>query len=148
VAKVVALAAWFVALFWLWLLLVGEWNGQEITAAAVAAAVGAILAEAAGRVAGVTPTLPSRRVLARSKTVPLDVVVDFAVIVRVLVTSLVRRRVVRGSFLVRRGAPDDPAWAMWIATISPNAYVVDVDTDADTVLVHDLVPRRASEAPL
>jgi hypothetical protein len=34
-----------------------------------------------------------------------------------------------------------------IAGWSPNAYVVDIDEESGTVLLHDLVPNRASEEP-
>jgi hypothetical protein len=34
-----------------------------------------------------------------------------------------------------------------VAGYSPNAYVVDVDVDEGTVLLHDLVPWRRSEEP-
>jgi len=135
-----------VVLFWFWLLLVGEWDREELVAAAIAAVVAAALAAAAQQAAGLTPTI-GRRALARAASVPLDVFVDFGIVVWALVRSVARGRAVRGSFHVRRPAPEDPAWAMWLATISPNAYVVDIDTAADTVLVHDLVTRRASEEP-
>ena len=39
------------------------------------------------------------------------------------------------------------AWAQWAANFSPNAIPVDIDRDAGTSLVHDLVPNRASEKP-
>jgi hypothetical protein len=36
---------------------------------------------------------------------------------------------------------------MFAANFSPNAYVVDVDPHAHTVVLHDLVPYRRSEEP-
>ena len=42
---VLAWVAWWLALFWLWFLLVGEWNRQELVAAALAATIAATLAE-------------------------------------------------------------------------------------------------------
>ena len=44
---VVAWVAWWLALFWLWMLLVGEGNRVEWVAAAAAAAIGATLGELA-----------------------------------------------------------------------------------------------------
>lgn len=39
------LAAWWLTLFWFWLLLVGDWNRIEVIGAACGAAVGATIAE-------------------------------------------------------------------------------------------------------
>jgi multisubunit Na+/H+ antiporter MnhE subunit len=146
VRRVVGPVSWWVVLFWFWFLLVGEWDRQELVAAAIAATIGTIAAETARRVAGVSPRVGGG-VLARSKGVPVAIVVDFAIVIWVLARSLARRRVVRGAFHVRRGGTEDPAWLTWLATLSPNAYVVDVDEQGGTVLVHDLVARRASERP-
>jgi hypothetical protein len=69
----------------------------------------------------------------------------------VLVRSLARRSVVRGAFRAHAfpagEGPGVRAWAVWAAQFSPNAYVVEIDTDRDLVLLHDLVPNRKSEQP-
>jgi hypothetical protein len=135
---------WWLALFWLWLLLVGEWNGTEVMAAASAGLLGATIvavATAHARIGG----RPRLRDLAASWTVPAMVLVDFWILVAVLVESAVRRRVVRGRFLARRGTPN--AFRTYTSMLSPNAYVVDVDREERLVLVHDLVPFRKSEEP-
>ncbi|MEN3341080.1 MAG: hypothetical protein V7644_484, partial [Actinomycetota bacterium] len=62
------LATWL-TLFWLWLLLAGEWNRQEWIAAASAAAVAATIGEVARTRAGVGVRVPARW-LARAWTVP------------------------------------------------------------------------------
>jgi hypothetical protein len=86
----------------------------------------------------------------------LAVFSDFGVLVYALARSAADRRVVRGVFVRRKGgagAKSTPAgtahraWTVLIAGFSPNAYVVDIDPDADTVLLHDLVPWRLSEEP-
>lgn len=136
----------WLALFWLWLLLVGQWDLREWIAAAVAATAAAALSEVAVRAAGVDVDVPLRW-LAKAWSVPAMVVVDFGI----LVWALGRRR--KGTF-VRRPLPGDvssPAVRAWLAiaaTYSPNAYVVDVDAESGEVLVHDLVRNRASESPL
>ena len=61
------LAMWL-ALFWLWLLLVREWNRQEWIAAASAATVAATIGEIARMRADVHPRVPLRWI-ARSWTV-------------------------------------------------------------------------------
>lgn len=134
---------WWIALWWLWMLLVGEWNRIEWVAAAGAATLGATLAEllrSSGRVRLGVP-------LERLRHLPaafLQVFVDFGI----LAVALVRRS--EGRYLAREFAPGGGpfnAWTVWIAGLSPNAYVVDVDAERRTVLVHDLVPHRKSEEP-
>jgi len=154
VRHVLAWVVAWVALFWLWLLLAGEWNRQEWIAAACAAAVAATLLEIARTRAGVHPRVPWGR-LGEARTVPLMVFVDFGIVVWALVASLLRRQVVRGAFRSHDfpAGDDDPgsaavrAWAGLLATYSPNAYVVDLEPERGLSLVHDLVPYRASEKP-
>lgn len=136
------LATWF-ALFWLWMLLVGEWNRQEWIAAASAATVAASVGEIARARAKVHGPLPVGWIV-KAASVPHMVVADFGV----LMWALARPRVVRGEFHTRPFAQRVPvrAWAGWLATFSPNAYVVDIDDER--ALVHDLVEWRRSESPL
>jgi hypothetical protein len=131
VKHVAAFLFWFVALWWLWLLLSGEWNAQEWVAAAVAAAVGAALGEAARAAANVRPTY-GIEVLAQAYTVVPLVVVDFAL----LMWALPFRR--EGE--LRPAAASNP-WIALVASYSPNAYVVEDD------LLHRLVPFDRSEEP-
>src|SRR6185503_2980841 len=84
------------------------------------------------------------------------VVVDFGIITWALMTSIARRRVVRGRLFSRRlerGAAASRgvgprALAVLLACYSPNAYPIDVDPKTSTVLLHDLVPHRPSERPV
>jgi hypothetical protein len=140
--------AWWLALFWLWLLLVGQWNREELAAAAIAATLAATLAEIARVRTGFHAPLPRRLGAEVSEALGM-VVVDFGILAWALVRSAARRRVVRGRFVSRdleTGA--SRAWAGLLASYSPNAYVVDADPKVRTVLLHDLVPHRASERPL
>jgi hypothetical protein len=87
--------------------------------------------------------------------VPLQVFVDFGILVAALVRTLAGRPV-RGVFLAKELPRDRPgdeaafarALAALAATYSPNAYVVDLDLDRNVVLMHDLVRNSASEEPL
>lgn len=154
-AGVACWCGWWLGCFWLWMLLVGEWNRVEWVAAACAAAVAATIAERGRRAARVEHRLPLERLRA-SASVPLFVFVDFGVVVYALLRSVATRRVVRGCYL---GRPFDAgpkttaagaahrAWTTVLAGYGPNAYVVDVDPERDLVLVHDLVPWRRSEEP-
>jgi hypothetical protein len=137
----------WVALWWLWLLLAGEWNRDEWIAATGAATVAATLGEIARTRAGVRLRIPWRRVSAVLR-VPHMVVVDFALVM----WALVRRR--EGVFHTYEppATGDDPqsvgirTWVSLVANVSPNAYVVDIN--ARHAVLHDLVPFRKSEEPL
>jgi multisubunit Na+/H+ antiporter MnhE subunit len=143
------LATWL-ALFWLWLLLAGDWNRIEVIAAACAAAVAATIGEIARSRAGVTPRIPLRWI-ARAWTVPHQVVIDFGIVTAALLRSVAKRKVVRGEFHAHSFPTGEGlavrAWAAWAANFSPNAYVVEIDSDRELVLIHDLVPHRPSEEP-
>ena len=143
--------AFWVSLFWLWLLLVGQWDREEIVASAIAATVAASVGEAARSAARVGVRVPLRR-LAEAWTVPHQTFVDFGILMWALGACLVHRRVVRGRFVRRRFPVRDPAgtraWIGLIATYSPNAYVVDFDGEDGVVLMHDLVPHEPSERPV
>lgn len=146
---------WWLPLFWFWLLLSGDWNTIELVAAAVGAALGATAAELARAVAGLRWQIPLRDALS-AWTQPAMIVVDFVIVVGALLANLARLRIVRGRFVTREFRPGQGrtprrfgsrAWRTYVATISPNAYVVDVDEERRTVLLHDLVPFRKSERP-
>ena len=155
-SRILAWGAWFLALFFFWLLLAGEWNRTELVAAAAAAAAAATLAEVAR--ARLDPSAPPPlEALTQVPAVLVAVVVDFAIVIWALVAGLAHGRVVRGTFTVRTrhdlrgsgaGAARRRAWVALAATYSANAYVLEIDAADGTVLLHDLVRRRASEQPV
>lgn len=144
---------WWIALFWVWLAYQGEWNRIEWVAAAGAATLGASLASAVAARGLLRFRIPWRAI-GDAKNVPLQIVLDFGIVSLALVRRL-RGRQVAGTFVVRsypsagRGAEaaGDRAWRGTLATLSPNAYVVDIDPGSHVVLIHDLVPHPPSEAP-
>ena len=146
--------AWWIALFWLWFLLVGEWNNQELGAAAIAATIAASLAELARTRTGFSARIPWRGVADVPGALGM-VFVDFGIVTWALLTGIARRRVVRGRLITREfdgGAGAGPgvgprAWAVLLASYSPNAFVIDVDPGTNAVLIHDLVPYAPSERP-
>jgi multisubunit Na+/H+ antiporter MnhE subunit len=154
VKHVVPWLAWWLVLFWLWFLLVGEWNTQELVAAAIAATIAASLAELARTSTRFSARIPLRALGDLPGALGM-VVVDFGIVIWALLASIVRRRVVRGRLVSRRfdgGVAAAPgvgprAWAVLVATYSPNAYPIDVDPEKQTVLLHDLVPYGPSERP-
>ena len=152
---VVPWLAWWLALFWLWMLLVGEWNREEWVAAAIAATIAATLAEFARLRTGFSARLSLRDLAVLPKALGM-VFVDFGILVWALVVSVGRRRVVRGELVSRevehgsavtRGV-GPRAWAVLVSAYSPNAYVVDLDPETRRVVFHDLVRNRASEEPV
>lgn len=152
---VVGWIAWWLALFWLWLLLVGQWNREQLVAAALAAAIAAAVAEFARSRTGFGAPLPLHLLLDLPKALAM-VVVDFGIIAWTLLAGVARGRIVRGKLVSRElphgswvaQGPGPRAWTVLVASFSPNAYVIDVDPDSRVVLLHDLVPYRASEKPV
>lgn len=151
---VFAWLAWWLGLFWFWFLLVGEWNRQELVAAAVAATIAASLAEYGRTRTGFRARVSLRGLVDLPQALCM-VFVDFGIVVWALVKSVARRRVVRGQLVSREfagGAAGTEgvgarAWTTLVASYSPNAYPIDVDPQKRTVLLHDLVRYRRSESP-
>jgi hypothetical protein len=117
--------AWVVLLFGLWLLLAGQWNRVVVIAGAVVAVAAASAATLAWTRAGLEARIPLAW-LASARTVPVMIVVDFAVVTRALVRALRRRERVGGAFRVKpfpapgrgpAGAAVE-AWVTVAATVS------------------------------
>ena len=138
---------WWASLALLWLLYQGEWDSIELYAAASAAAVSASLTLLIHR-ESLPGTRFERRWLARAVRVPRDVVVEFAVVTKVLVRALLERRVPTGEFRAvpfPAGGPRPAergrrAFVTLAMGYSPNSYVVDIDEEQGLVLVHLLSP--------
>ena len=140
------LLVWWVVLFGLWFAFVGEVNGVEAAAAAIAATLGTAIA-AIVRGQGELRFRLRVRWLRELASLPAIVVEDCAIVLAALGR--------RGSFHTRSGpkglSAEDAgraAFLAYTATVSPNSYVVDADREQGTVLVHDLVTRRRSEEPV
>jgi hypothetical protein len=154
VKHVLVWATWWLALFWLWFLLVGEWNRQQLVAAAVASTIAATLAEYARTRTGFQGRVPLRGLADLPQALGM-VVVDFGIVTGALARSVACGRVVRGRLVSRElegavataSGVGPRAWTALVASYSPNAYVIVVDPETGTVLLHDLVPYRPSERP-
>ena len=132
------LAGWL-AFFWLWQLLSGEWNHQEWIAGASAATVAATIGEVARRLGRARLGLPMRSLSATPGAL-VQVFVDFGIVM----WALPRRS--RGRVHTRKtDVRDSLVWTSYSANFSPNAYVIDIDDEH--VTLHDLVLRRKSESP-
>jgi multisubunit Na+/H+ antiporter MnhE subunit len=138
----------FVTLFWFWMLLVGEWNQIELIYAACVAAFAATFAEWARATAGVTFQVPARPFIGLPSALGM-IFVDFGIAIAVLIRRRPGQFVVRASRATQHGdlGVGDRAFSTLIANYSPNAYVIDVQGDDDTVLLHDLIRNPKSEEP-
>ena len=146
--RAVSLLAWFALLEALWALFVGTQQDTELVAGLIAAAAGALLAEAL-RTLGLLSFTADLRMLAHAGKLPWQVVFDFAVVTWVLVRSLARGRRVRGEWVDAEFRTDDGPVGRWqrafgatVGTATPNAIVVDVD--GRRALLHSLEPRVKS----
>jgi multisubunit Na+/H+ antiporter MnhE subunit len=154
VTHVGAWLVWLVVLWGFWMLLVDEWTAVEIIAATCVAVPVAAVAELA-RAKNIGAVRVPLRYLRQAATVPFTIVADFGVVTWVLIRALARGQRIEGSFRVKPFAPQGTAaeapgiraWTALVATYSPNAYVIDIDADEGTVLLHHLVQLDMSEAP-
>jgi hypothetical protein len=145
---------WWFVLCLLWLVFVGAWNLVDGVAGVLAAAIAATAALVVRKL-GLVSFQPRARSFAGLGRVPLQVFVDFGILVAALARTLAGRPV-RGTFVMKelpgRGPGPEAAFARAtaavLATYSPNAYVVDLDLEGGEVLMHDLVRNSASEEPL
>lgn len=140
--RAAAFLFFFVALWWLWQLLSGEWSRYEWVAGAIAGVIAAALAVlAVSRTSGTAP-FP----LAVLKGAPSAfgmVFVDFCIVMFALVQR--RKGVVRNTKFPH---PDTEAYRTWAAIVgdwSPNAYVIDISDGTSTT--HHLVRREQSQRP-
>lgn len=135
----------FLTLWWLWQLLAGEWSRDEWIAGAGAAAIAATLGEIVRSRAHAGAAMPSAILRSVPSAVAM-VFVDFALILRGLATRS------EGVFLTNETAVARPerqrAWAEYIATLSPNAYVLEIDPETRRALTHHLVPLQKSQDPV
>jgi hypothetical protein len=143
VRRLAAWAIWWIVCWCTFQWLSGDWNAYEWIGGACVATVAATLAVILGAAARVEPPV----VLGPLKGLPSAlamIFVDFGL----LLVALVRRG--PGAYVVRdaqHGGPGEQAMTVWVSGFSPNAYVVEIDEDRGTVLLHDVIPNRNSEKP-
>jgi multisubunit Na+/H+ antiporter MnhE subunit len=142
--------AWWGTFVGLWLLLVGEITGSEGLAGMVAAALAATALQVV-RARGPARSLPRPRCWLGVPRLSGLVLRDSGRLMVELWRSLSARRPARGVFVTMPlRAEDGEGCAAWRAvlitalSLAPNTYVVGVDADAHTALVHRLVLRSAA----
>ena len=124
----------------LWQLYVGQTTKETTIAGAVAAALavgaGALLARLGLYRLGLDP-----RWLGRAATTPWYLVRDFAVVTLALARDRPTGAFREVDFQARSAG--DRALVGLLGSIAPNAYVVDLDRDRGTAVLHELDPKRS-----
>jgi multisubunit Na+/H+ antiporter MnhE subunit len=146
--------AWYVPLLALWILMVGSLALQELALGALAAAVAATAAEVV-RAQDLVRFRMRPRWAAGVWTLPWRVVADSGLLAVALWRQLRRPGSVRGVFRVLRfpsegggaAAAARRALVTSVVSITPNTYVVGIEGEEGTVLVHQLVRRAGGEIP-
>ena len=141
---------WWAALFVSWLLLVDTFASDELLVGAVAAAIAATVAVAIHR-RGYTRFRPRLAWLKETPYVVGAVVLDTAILARVLWRRVLLWERLQGEMIRvpfdhggdngRDGARR--ALVNFAVSLTPNTYVVDIDPEGDSLLVH-----RLASAPL
>lgn len=148
VRSVASWSCWLALLTGLWLLYVGAFDRVDVVAGILAAAVAATAAEVVRRQGLLRFRLEPQWVMSAWR-VPFRIFWEFGLATVAFGRTLVRRRKpFRSGFetVPLPAAGDEPgfrAWAAWAFTLSPNAYVVDVDRGARQTLVHALLLSRS-----
>ena len=143
--KAVAIVFWWAVLLGLWQLFVGQTTKQTTFAGLIAAALAAGAAGLLVRLDLYRFRL-DRGLLARGATIPWYLVRDFAVVALALLRGRPGGRFVEFDF--RAQSAGDRALVGVLGSMTPNAYVVDVDRERRLVLVHELEPKRSKGGPL
>jgi multisubunit Na+/H+ antiporter MnhE subunit len=139
---------WAIALWLLWLVLVGTTQSTELAAGGIAAVVTVIFVEAL-RARGLLDFAPSLRIVARAWVIAPHLFFDFALVLWILVRNLAHGRRVRGQW-VEIEYPLEPGAAgrfqrALVAALeneTPNAIVVDLDRER--ALLHALDTRPST----
>jgi multisubunit Na+/H+ antiporter MnhE subunit len=147
------MAAWWVALAALWLVLDDTVAFPELMTGAAAALIGAVAAEVVHSQGLVRMRI--RPGFLRYAWRPLlSLIPDTVRVMVVLFRQLVLRRPPRGEFRAvrfRAGRPDGArdtarrALAKELGSFAPNSYVIGVDAERDLMLVHQLKPRGGAD---
>lgn len=141
------LLVWWMVLFGIWLVLVDSLAHPEVAAAPLAALLGLLAVYGVSRTSNLTFHARVRWLTALA-SVPWQVLRDTAVLTRALWRHLVRHERRAGAFrLVPTVHIDDEAEATAFrafatagTSFAPNTYVIGIDRDRCTILIHQLVP--------
>jgi len=146
--------AWWAVLMVVWLLLVDTTDPEELATGAVAAALAATLAAAVHQ-RGYIRFQPRLRWLRHTPALLWNVVVDCGLLGGALWQRVVLRRPVTGTTMRvpfeygsdsgRDGARR--ALVNFAISLTPNSYVIDIDPEAHSLLIHQLVAGLPERIP-
>jgi multisubunit Na+/H+ antiporter MnhE subunit len=147
--------AWAVALFVLWLALVGTVKWLELVAGACAAAIGALAAEGV-RARGLLGYRFRTRWLLRAWRPVYRIVPDFGVLMLALARALISRKRPTGAYqaIPFPAGGDDAesaglrAFSAAAGSLAPNSVVIDIDPKRDLMVLHKLIPGSGPTRPL
>jgi multisubunit Na+/H+ antiporter MnhE subunit len=142
----------WLALVGLWMVLSGDLVLSELVVGMVAAAISTIAFEVVRR-RRLVRFRPRARWIWRAWRLPIRMFTEGWMVSWAALAGLIRRRPVRGRFRevpFPTGGTDPRSSArrtlVTLAVSLPaNSYVVDLDTDNDTLLIHELVPQPGKE---
>ena len=146
--------SWYLPLLALWLLFVDSLAIEEVVLGAIAAALAATAADLV-RAQDLIRFRLRARWLSGVWTLPWQIVVDSGLLAVALWRQLRSPGSVHGVFRVlafpREGddavATARRALVTSVASISPNTYVVGIEGEEGTMLIHQLVHRHGGEVP-
>jgi multisubunit Na+/H+ antiporter MnhE subunit len=141
---------WWVLLMSLWVAVDDSLAGDELLAGAGAAALAALAAAVISRQAGTRYRIRAawfRRALALPGQVVGDTIAVFGVLARVIATGAPPPHGAYREIPVRYGddTPLDVTRRVLLTgarSLTPNAFVVDLDAERDVMVVHELVVRQ------
>ena len=139
--------AWWSGLAVVWLLLVDTFRPEELAVGAAAAAITATLATVA-HLRGYIRFRPRAAWLLETPQIVGNVLVDCVLLAGALWHKTVRRERTQGEMIrVPFHHGDDSgrdgarrALVNFAVSLTPNSYVVDIDPEGDSLLVHRMVP--------
>ncbi|HWG46818.1 MAG TPA: Na+/H+ antiporter subunit E [Gemmataceae bacterium] len=140
-------AGWWTVFALTYLLLAGSLQWAELVAGTVLAGLAA-LAVTAARTAGHLHFAPRLRWLAQLRRLPGRILADYGIVGAALWRTIIRRQRIEGAFrtIPFDAGDDDPVSAARRALVTvgaclaPNTYVVAIDFQRGSLLVHQLIP--------
>lgn len=152
VSRISTWLAWWVLLMAFWVMIDDSIATDELLAGAGAAAIAALAAEVATQQAGVRFRVRPRWLLPALR-LPGQVVSDTVTVYRALWQRVLSGKQPDSAFVTERvrfgdGSPAGMTRRLLLIggrSLAPNAFVVDIDAETDTMVLHELVAREQGD---
>jgi multisubunit Na+/H+ antiporter MnhE subunit len=146
--------AWWVLLMAFWIMIDDSLAADELLAGAGAAAIAALAAEIVSYQAAVRFRVRPRWLLPALR-LPGQVVSDTVILCQVLWQRVITGKQPDSGFVTRParfgdGSPEGMTRRLLLIggrSLAPNAFVVDIDAETDTMVLHELVQRERGDRP-